>query len=247
MTAHHRDVEELTAIASFPIAVGDLHGRVDAPEASDGPDSFMVRFGFVPPPVEYRDASLSGDARLERSLPPQRVRIGVELSPDHANAFRPIDQRFPAALAAQLGARDADYTAAFVPSSMTDGPNGDPVPDTLSFVAVVPYRGAATIGAATAALRSLYPVGYGGLDIVAQRDGCRDAADALAADAIRAAAVNAHAPRGARLIAIDVRGPYAADGTCHAGPGGAQNWSIREVHVPDVRVAAYARVSYARP
>ena len=96
------------------------------------------------------------------------------------------------------------------------------------------------MNAANAALHLLRPVGYGGL--APQRSDCNEAAEVLARDTIRAAAMQAHAARGARLIAIDLRGPFSVDGTCHPGPDAPSVYSVRNVSIPDVRLAAYSRV-----
>ncbi len=240
-----QDVDDVVVQASFPIADRGVRGPSASAPARDLETSYVARFGFQPPAVEYPQAASTGTARRERALEPQRVRISLQLSPDNANAFRPIDPRFPAALAARLGAHDAQYTAAFV-SSQNNGPNGEPEPDALRFVAVVPYRGERTVADTNDALRTLSGVGYGGFGIVSQRDDCQAAAGALARDTIRAAAAQARVPRGARLVGIDLRGPFAADGACHAGPGGEPGINIRAVTIPLVRLAAYARVSYGR-
>ncbi len=76
-----------------------------------------------------------------------------------------------------------------------------------------------------------------------RRDACTAAADALARDAIHAAAARAHAPRGVRLVAIDLYGPYAAGGTCQAGMG-ARPAGVGSVTIPPVRLVVRARVSY---
>jgi hypothetical protein len=239
------DVDDVAVLATFPLAGHLLGGRLEARPATDANASYAVRFGFAPPPFVYPEGTLSGEATGERSLPPQRVRISLQLSPDNANNFRPIDPRFAASLAAQLGAPDASY-AAWSQPSQANLQNGDPEPDGLDFVAVLPYHGEKTVRAAEAALHATYAVGYGGFDVVPQRDACADAAVALARDTIRAAAAQANAPAGAHLVAIDLRGPFSVEGLCRAGAGGPQNWSVRNVVVPDIRLAAYARVSYAR-
>jgi hypothetical protein len=239
-----RESSDLFVSATFPLSVPALAGAADSPPASDPEMSYAARFGFAPPPVDYPEASATGEARRERRLPPDRIRIETTLLSDHAHGFHAIDPSFARTLASRLGARDADYTAAFVPSE-ANLPTGEPEPDSLEFVAVLPYRGEETLRAANAALRATNDVGYGGFNVVPQRDDCTAAADLLARDAIRAAAAQAHASSRARLVAIDLRGPFTAEGTCRPGPGGAQNWSVREVTVPDVRLAAYARVSYA--
>ena len=237
------DADDVTVLATFPIARRALDGAGDAAPATDAEQGYTVRFGFAPPPYSYPDASRSGEARRERRLSPERVRVSLHLLPDNHNTFRPIDPHLGAALAARLGLAERDY-AAWSRASTGNLPNGDPEPDGLDFVAVLPYRGDATARDLDAAQRIASGAGYGGLDAVPQRDACAHAAVELSRDTIRAAARDAHVHPGARLIAIDLRGPFTVEGLCRAGAGGPQNWSIRKVVIPDVRLAAYARVSY---
>lgn len=232
-------------LVSFPIANATLTGRVRTETEPNRSDTFTSIFGLTAPPVEYPRATTVGEARRDRSLPPKSVRFMLEVSPDTAHAYRAIEPRFAATLAAQLGAND--YDAWFVPPSAGSRTHEAQDPDALFLAAVVPYRGEETLRAANAVLRLMKAVGDGGVEAAAQNDDCTGPADILARDAIWAAAAQAQLHGSRNLVAIDVRGPFATQGACDAAQATTADFSIRRVTVPDVRLAAYARVSYARP
>lgn len=75
-------------------------------------------------------------------------------------------------------------------------------------------------------------------------DPCVRAADTLARDTIRAAVEHVTAAPGSRLIAIDLRGPFAVEGTCQ---NVSTQSSVEPLNDPSmVRIAAYARASFGR-
>jgi hypothetical protein len=235
--------EAVTAFAVFRVGHPHFSGAVRSHVASDNAASLAARFGYVAPPIDYRDAAREGDARLETRLRPQRVRVEMTLSPDNAHGFAAIDPGLAAGLAATLGASAADYTAAFVPDD--DRGTGTPTPDQMTFAAEIPNHGAGTEDALNAALESSLGAGYGGFSITPESNGCAAVDDELALDAIRAAARNTTpSERTGRVIAIDLRGPFIVDGACGSTNNGVATWAIRNATVKDVRLAAYARVTY---
>jgi hypothetical protein len=240
------DGSEVGVVASFALAHPTFEGSVRAQTASDGPSSLVARFNDVPPPIDYSDVTAFGQAQVEKRLRPRHVRLEMLLSSDHHHGFRPIDAGVGALLAAKLGASDTQYRASIQSSPLGFGA-GTPSPTALLFAADIPYRGSTTLDAANAALATALRFGYGQFSIMPESDTCATVADALALDAIRAAArrVPAAARRG-RLVAIDLRGPFAVDGRCEPAPRGVAAWAIRDLRIPDVRITAYARVSYAR-
>ncbi len=228
--------------ATFRIEHPDISGAVRSHVASDDAMSFAVRFGYVPPPITYIDAVHDGHAQLETRVPTQRVRIDMLLSPDNRHAFRAIDPGLAAGLAAKLGVSAAQYAAAFEPNTER---GNMPTPDQMLFEAEFPNRGPATERALSGALMSAQSAGYGGFKIVPESNGCAAVDDALALDAIRAAAGNTKpSERTGRVIAIDLRGPFTVDGVCSTKNSGVATWAVRNAKIQDVRLAAYARVSY---
>jgi hypothetical protein len=235
--------EAVTAFAVFRIGRPNLAGAVRSRVASDDPTSITARFGYVAPPIDYPAAAREGDAQLETRLRPQRLRVDMTLSPDNRHRFAAIDPGLAAGLAATLGASTAEYTAAFVPDG--DRGTGTPTPDRMTFEAEFSNRGAATEHALNAALASSLAAGYGAFSIVPESNGCAVVDDALALDAIRAAASSTRpSERPGHLIAIDLRGPFTVDGLCAPTNSGVATYAIRNATIKDVRLAAYARVSY---
>ena len=82
------------------------------------------------------------------------------------------------------------------------------------------------------------------VDVIPVRRSCAAPVE-LAVRAIRDAAAAANAPNGARPVAIDVTGPFAISGHCGVELTPFYGMSPRQA-TPTVRLAAYARVSYAR-
>ena len=229
--------------AAFRIGKPNLMGRIEAYPVSDRADRDAARFRSEALDIDYPQAEVSGVATYERRLAPQTVAIDIDVSPDNAHDFAPIHAGLAETLTASLHASESEYVAAIAPAQYPT-PTGD-LPDGLTYAADVPYRGAATADDARAALRAVLANGYGGLDIVPERRDCASAADALAHDAILAAARSVRPPHAARIIAIDLDGPSAVSGSCRADSGRG-TFAIRSVTIPDVEIAAYARVSYGR-
>ncbi len=237
--------EAVTVSAVFRIGYPQLSGAVRSQRANDEPTSITARFGYVAPPFDYPEAMHEGSAELQAQLPPQRVRVDLTLSPDNRHGFHAIDRSLAAGLAATLGASAAQFTAAFVPDRAPG--TGRPTPDQMIFEAEFPNHGSATEHALDAALASAQAAGYGGFSIVPETDGCAAVDDALALDAIRAAARNPlPSERAGHVVAIDLRGPFTVDGLCRPTSSGVATWAIRNATIKDVRLGAYARVSYSR-
>jgi hypothetical protein len=118
----------------------------------------------------------------------------------------------------------------------------------MIFEAEFPNRGSATEHALNEALASALSVGrLRAFSIVPESSGCAAVDDALALDAIRAAARNpTPSERTGRVIAIDLRGPFTVDGVCGPTNSGVAPWAICDATVKDVRLAAFAFISYGR-
>jgi hypothetical protein len=82
-------------------------------------------------------------------------------------------------------------------------------------------------------------------DVVPERRTCGHAPLDVAVRAIRSAAyAAAEAGNTGRLVAIDMVGPYVLRGSCSVGASLARADGLRDALLT-VRLAAYARVSYA--
>ncbi len=233
----------VVVLAVFRIEHPQVSGPVRSHVASDDPTSVTARFGYAAPSIDYPDAAHQGTAQLEMRLHAQRVRVDTTVSPDNQHGFAAIDVGLAARLATTLSASTTQYTAAYVADD-TRG-SGMPTPNQMIFDADLPNHGSATAHALNAALASLEAAGYGGFSILPQSDACAAVDDALAIDAIRAAARDVPPPeRAGHVVAIDLRGPFTVDGRCGRVDSGVPMWVVRDATVKDVRLAAYARVSY---
>jgi len=235
--------DEVGIVATFQLGLPTLSGKTTMQAASDPASSFAARFGYVAPPIAYPDATVAGDATREARLRPDEVDIQFRISPDRAHGFRPIDPAAVTDFASLFGIPPTSYAATFEPGMEGRSPAGTPWPDALEIAATVPYRGAVTQAEMQTVGRSAQ--GYPSVRALAESKNCTDVEMRLASDVIRTAAAAAHADPRARVVAIDLRGPFVVDGTCLPVRSAPPVEGVAGVTIPDVRLAAYARVSFA--
>lgn len=222
---------------TFPIAPVAISGDGDAPPPLD---SDLVR-RLIPPAVDYPAAALSGEARVDTTLPATQLVVQTRFGPDSEHGFRNVAAAVPAAFAARVGSTPAtsSTTLAGIPSYANDNAAMDEWRTTMLLDARP-----GLLDNITAANLEANKNGNVWTDVLPERRSCGDAPLALAVRAIRSAAAAAKGHATQRLVAIDLAGPFTDGGRCSIGAGPyARGADVRHA-TATVRLAAYARVSY---
>jgi hypothetical protein len=237
-----RDDATVAITATFAIhAVSLLGGTVHGPP-EPAIDENLVRYLLAPPPIDYAGATAAGETRVDANLPASDLLVRARFAPDSRASFGDVGEGVTNAFAARIGAAPSSFA-----TSVAVGPNAgstDPLTVDRTLIALVPSR-PSTIAGIVAAEGEAQQRGHASVDVVPVRASCSAAALDLTVRAIRDAAAGAPRSNGARLAAIDVVGPFAISGHCGTALSPYYGASARQA-TPVLRLAAYARVSYAR-
>lgn len=233
----------ITVTVSFTLGKVALPVENDASlESLAGIDDDVVRFQLAPPAVVYPAAATSGEARVQTSLPATAFLVRTRFDVNDRARDAPLDENVPRAFADRLGAGAASFSLAL--AAVRGGSAEHPAQEWRSLIAL--DASPASLAAIIAADRAANEGANVQTEVLQQRESCGAAPLALAVRAIREAASAARrsAPSG-RLVAVDLSGPYAVSGRCDRATSFAQ-WRGARASSAMVRLAAYARVSYAR-
>jgi len=220
------------------------HPNVDVPVTATRDASSWSLFRQAINALIYPGETTSGAADRTIDIAPTDLLLRFDIRADVAHHMRPVPATLADRLAADLSLSRTSYRIMPFWNGFISPSDGKPVHG-LRFVARVPFRGAATTNAISAARDDAAAYGDPAFFSQPSRHGCEDEADALAVAAIHAAAVDAHAPFWTRPLAIDLRGPYVLSGTCRSGIGYMLPIGNESPATPVITLAVRARVAFA--
>jgi hypothetical protein len=236
----HERLMTRTVVVTFELQ----HPNLDVPAAASRDASSWWLFRPEMKTPVYPSETTSGAADRTTDLTPTDLLLRLDIRADRAHQLRPVPAALADRLAADLSLSHSSYVAMPFWNGFVSPSDGKAVHG-LRLVARVPFRGTATTDAISAALDDAAAYGYPAFFAQPSRHGCEGDADALAVAAIRAAAVDAHAPFWTRPLAIDLRGPYVMSGTCRIGIGNLLPIGKEPGATPVITLAARARVAFA--